>query len=81
MRYVIISGGHISDVFALKWLKENTYECLMAADSGMNFLYRTGIVPDVIAGDFDSVDDESLDEFSGMPQVEILRLKMKNISM
>ncbi len=74
MRYVIISGGHIDDVFALNYLRENKYDCMIAADSGMNFLHRNGIVPDVIAGDFDSVEDESLDEFSSMPEVEMLRL-------
>lgn len=74
MRYVIISGGHIDDVFALNYLRENKYDCMIAADSGMNFLHRNGIVPDMIAGDFDSVEDESLDEFSSMPEVEMLRL-------
>ena len=74
MRVVIISGGHIDDVFALDWMKKNTYDCIIAADSGMNFLYRNGIVPDIIAGDFDSVDDDSLDEFSSLPDIEMLRL-------
>jgi len=74
MKVVIISGGHIDDGFALDWLKKNTYDCTIAADSGMNFLYRNGIVPDIIAGDFDSVDDDSLDEFSSLSEVEILRL-------
>ena len=74
MRYVIISGGHIDDCFALEWLEKNKYDCMIAADSGMNFLYRNGIVPNVIAGDFDSVEDESLDEFSGLEEVEVLRL-------
>lgn len=74
MKFVIISGGYIDDAFALNWLKENKYDCMIAADSGMNFLYRNGIVPDIIAGDFDSVEDESLDEFSGMSEVEVLRL-------
>ena len=54
MKCLIISGGHIDDVFAIKWIKENTYDLLIAADSGMNFLHRNQIVPDVIAGDFDS---------------------------
>ena len=74
MKFVIISGGYIDDAFALNWLKENKYDCMIAADSGMNFLYLNGIVPDIIAGDFDSVEDESLDEFSGMSEVEVLRL-------
>lgn len=74
MKAVIISGGHIDDAFVLRWLKKNTYDCIIAADSGMNFLYRNGIVPDVIAGDFDSVDGDSLDEFSSLSDVEMLRL-------
>ena len=39
--------------------KETNPDCMIAADSGMNFLHRNGIVPDIIAGDFDSVDDDS----------------------
>ncbi|MBQ6845212.1 MAG: thiamine diphosphokinase [Agathobacter sp.] len=74
MRVLIISGGYIDDVFALEWMKKNEYDCIIAADSGMNFLYRNRIVPDIIAGDFDSVDDDSLDEFSSLSNVEMLRL-------
>lgn len=74
MRVLIISGGYINDVFALEWMKKNEYDCVIAADSGMNFLYRNRIVPDIIAGDFDSVDDDSLDEFSSLSNVEMLRL-------
>ena len=73
-RVVIISGGYIKDAFAFKWLKSHTYDCMIAADSGMNFLHRNGIIPDIIAGDFDSVDDDSLDEFSCLENVEMLRL-------
>lgn len=74
MKFVIISGGSIKDSFAVEWLEKNKYDKLIAADSGMNFLHRNGIVPDIIAGDFDSVDDDSLDEFSSLPNVEMLRL-------
>lgn len=74
MRYVIISGGSIEDAFALEWLQKNKYDCLLAADSGMNFLYRNGLVPDVIAGDFDSVDDESFAAFSMNTAIEKIQL-------
>jgi len=74
MKCTIISGGHIDDMFAVEWLKQNKYDLLIAADSGMNFLYRNNIVPDIIAGDFDSVDSVSLEWFSGMEKIEILRL-------
>lgn len=74
MKVVIISGGHIEDGFILEWLQENKYDLLIAADSGMNFLHRNGLVPDVVAGDFDSVSSKSLSVFSNMENVEILRL-------
>lgn len=74
MRFVIISGGHIDDVFALNYLEENKYDCMIAADSGMDFLYRNEIVPDVIAGDFDSVGSESLAYFQGLNDVHVMKL-------
>jgi len=74
MKCIIISGGHIDDVFAVEWLKQNKYDLLIAADSGMNFLHRNNIVPDIIAGDFDSVSSASLDTFANRNDVEILRL-------
>lgn len=74
MRYIIISGGHIDDVFALNYLKENKYDCIIAADAGMDFLYRNHLVPDVIAGDFDSVKSESLQYFGELNGVQIVQL-------
>ena len=73
MRVIIISGGHIEDDFALKWIKENKYELLIAADSGMEFLFRNNLTPDVIAGDFDSVGQEAYEHFADA-ELEILRL-------
>ena len=74
MRFVIISGGHIDDAFALNYLEENKYDCMIAADSGMNFLHRNGLVPDIIAGDFDSVQSSSLQHFQGLNDVQVIKL-------
>lgn len=74
MRFVIISGGHIDDVFALNYLEENKYDCMIAADSGMDYLHRNEIVPDIIAGDFDSVGSESLAYFQGLNNVQVMKL-------
>uniref|UniRef100_UPI00405730CB thiamine diphosphokinase n=1 Tax=Agathobacter sp. TaxID=2021311 RepID=UPI00405730CB len=74
MRAIIITGGQIDDKFACNWIESHPYDCMIAADSGMNFLHRNGIVPNVVAGDFDSVNAESLDVFSKMENVELLRL-------
>ena len=74
MKVVIISGGHIDDTFAIDWLEKNTFDLLIAADSGMDFLHRNGIVPNVIAGDFDSANTRSLEAFLEMENVEVIRL-------
>ena len=74
MKFVIISGGHIDDAFAIDWLEKNKYDCMIAADSGMNFLHKNGIVPDIIAGDFDSAKAESVSYFQGLNDVQIIKL-------
>lgn len=74
MRVVIISGGHIDDAFAVGWLEKNKYDLMIAADSGMNFLHRNGIVPDIIAGDFDSAKEESVAYFQGLNNVQVMKL-------
>lgn len=78
MKCVIISGGHIEDGFALEWLQKNKYDLLIAADSGMEFLFRNQITPDVIAGDFDSVAPEAYEYFVGVESAseqEALRMR------
>lgn len=47
---------------------------MIAADSGMNFLHRNSIIPDIIAGDFDSVQSESLAYFQVLNDVQVLKL-------
>lgn len=79
MKAIIISGGKIEDGFALEWLANHKYEFLIAADSGMDFLYRNKIVPNVVAGDFDSVDEDAYEWFAreGATQngkIEVLQL-------
>lgn len=74
MRVVIISGGHIDDAFAIGWLEKNKYDFMIAADSGMNFLHRNAIVPDIIAGDFDSAKEESVAYFQGLNNVQVMKL-------
>ena len=76
MKVVIISGGQIEDGFAREWLKENPYDMLIAADSGVDFLYRNQIVPDLIVGDFDSAKTEVTEGLFGTDtcEAEVIRL-------
>ena len=72
--FVIISGGTIEDFFADRWFEEEKPDAVIAADAGMEYLYRSHRVPDVIVGDFDSVGTEALAYFKTLPGVTIQKL-------
>ena len=74
MRGLIITGGNIRDEFACENIKTGGYDMIMAADSGMDFLYRNHLTPDIIVGDFDSVDHDALDFFREDKRIEFCRL-------
>lgn len=74
MRGLIITGGNIRDEFACEKIKTGGYDMIMAADSGMDFLYRNHLTPDIIVGDFDSVDHDALDFFWEDKRIEFCRL-------
>ena len=44
-------------------LKKYTWDYVVCADAGMKFCHTAGIQPDLILGDFDSVDDASYTYF------------------
>ena len=62
-KILIISGGSISDEFAKEWIGQHQPDFTIVADSGMEFMRRVGIKPDMIIGDFDSVKADTLDFF------------------
>lgn len=74
MRGLIISGGAIDDAFACKIMKNGGYDIVIAADSGMEFLYRHHLTPDIIVGDMDSAAGEVLSHFQQQEQIEFCTL-------
>lgn len=62
-KILIISGGSISDEFAKEWIGQHQPDFTIVADSGMEFVRRASLVPDMIIGDFDSVRKDTLDFF------------------
>ena len=57
-RTVIVSGGMLEEEFALPILQSEETEFVIGVDKGLEFLYKHGIKPDYIVGDFDSVSPE-----------------------
>lgn len=67
---VIIAGGEINDDLALSFFREDAFR--IAADRGLVFLERHGILPDLIVGDFDSAPDGLIGEYTERhPGVEV----------
>lgn len=89
MRYsmidtVIVSGGMIQKDFALDFLNKLTEErkksgesplLLMAADRGLDFFRESGLTPDIVDGDFDSLSQEGKDYLNSLKNTEIIKLQ------
>ena len=74
---VIVSGGNIDVDFALDFLKKikRKEPFMIAADRGLEFFEKTGLVPDAAVGDFDSLSIEGQKFLDTLKNTEILRLK------
>ena len=78
---VIVSGGMIQKDFALDFLKklqnENGAKKLrfIAADRGLDFFRETGLVPDIVDGDFDSISEEGKAYLDSLTEAEIIKLQ------
>ena len=74
MKYLIVCGGKTDKEFGLNEIKTDGIDAIIAADSGMDFLYENGVTPDIIVGDFDSATTKALEFFERKGQTEIHRL-------
>jgi thiamine pyrophosphokinase len=71
MRTMIITGGSIDDMFVMRYLMEEPFDYLIAADRGLAFLHRCHLHPDCIVGDYDSVDASVIDAYKEDASVEV----------
>lgn len=63
MHCLIVTGGTIQSEFAIKYIEGKSWDYVVCADAGMKFCHSSGIMPNLILGDFDSVDEESYEYF------------------
>jgi thiamine pyrophosphokinase len=67
MKALILAGGDLyQSPFVKRIVKEATF--IVAADSGLHHAKTLNIKPDLIVGDFDSVDNAVLQEYQDVPQ-------------
>lgn len=60
MNTLIITGGNINLEHLEDVLNSSTYENIIAVDKGLESLYKLGVLPHHIVGDFDSVNSTML---------------------
>ena len=63
MRALIVTGGFIDDEFTLDYVRKEVYDVTFAVDKGLMFFDRNKMTPDYIVGDFDSVEEATLQEY------------------
>ncbi|WP_022749666.1 thiamine diphosphokinase [Lachnobacterium bovis] len=74
MKFAIVTGGKINDKYVSGILKNEKFDQIIAVDSGLDFFKRTNIKPNVIIGDFDSVDKDSKKYFDSKENIKWITL-------
>ncbi len=62
-RILIITGGEVNITSSLQYTETKKYNKIIAVDGGLLAASKMNIVPDVVLGDFDTVDLELLNEY------------------
>ena len=66
---LLITGGRLDITFAGDYCRKHSFDKLIAVDSGLKAVKELGLVPDMVVGDFDSVDPVILEEFKRIPYI------------
>ena len=73
MKYLIFTGGTIQDSFARAYYESHSYDCVLAADHGIEAADRLGIPVQILLGDFDSADPTVLAAWMERPGLTIVQ--------
>lgn len=77
-RCIIIGAGDFSDLTWNRTVDIHNDDLIIAADGGYDHIKKAGIVPDIIIGDMDSLDDKSKTDVSCLHNdIEIYRLPVE----
>ena len=60
---LIITGGKLDLAFARSFLERETFHKVIAVDGGLEAVRALGLTPDYVVGDFDTVEEDVIEEF------------------
>jgi len=63
MKTLIVTGGSLDISWAKDFVRTINAEYIIAADSGLKYIDELGLMPDMILGDYDSVEAGLLDKY------------------
>ncbi|SCP98059.1 thiamine diphosphokinase [Anaerobium acetethylicum] len=75
MKTLIVSGGSINREFALDFCAGQEWDRIIGVDAGTEFLFRNGLLPTDLVGDFDTISREVMDNYQDRPDVNIRRYR------
>lgn len=65
MNVAIVAGGHNNHLFLEEIINNQSFDMIIGVDGGVNYLYQSQIFPNIILGDFDSIDNKAKVFFEG----------------
>ena len=71
VKSLIVSGGDVNSAFLKKVAYAEEPQYIIGVDKGIEVLYKAGIVPTYIVGDFDSAQESILGVYQNMQHVQI----------
>lgn len=74
MKIIIVAGGALSIEFIKEQIERTSPTMILCADSGADMLYKAKILPDILLGDFDSINQETLEYFA-LKGIKTVRFK------
>lgn len=69
-KVLIISGGSISNDFVSTYLEKESFDYIIAADSGLLAVDELGLSVDCILGDFDSVPQDIIEKYKNKQKTD-----------
>ncbi|MCL5028844.1 MAG: thiamine diphosphokinase [Bacteroidetes bacterium] len=73
---IILANGKPPSKSVIEYLKNKNFNYLICADGGANSAKRLNLIPDIIIGDFDSINESTLNYFKNKSKK--LKLKRQN---